>query len=191
MALALILFSIISASAAPVDYKIAPGGQSKISLEVEKTGLYKGKKHQFNFPGFQGKLSFDDQSPANSRVDLKIDAGAIVCLDTWMSPKDKQKVQDYAVNDMLSVSKFPEIRFTSTKVTAKGPNRYEVEGTLTIRGIGKPVVLQAELKPEGMMIEGKSMVKITSYGLKPPSAALGAIGTKDEMTALFSVTAVK
>jgi len=191
MILALLLFSIFSASAAPVEYKIAPGGSSKISLEVEKTGLYKGKKHQFNFPGFQGKLTFDDQAPGNSRVDLKIDAGAIVCQDTWMSPKDKQKVQDYAVKDMLAVTQFPEIRFTSTKVTPKGGNRYEVEGTLTIRGVGKPAILQAELKPEGMMIEGKSIVKITSYGMKPPSAALGAIGTKDEMTALFSVAAVK
>jgi polyisoprenoid-binding protein YceI len=191
MALLLLLFSIISASAAPIEYKIAPGGQNKISLEVEKTGLYKGKKHQFNFPGFQGKLVFDEQAPANSQVDLKIDAGAIVCLDTWMSPKDKQKVQEYAVKDMLAVSRFPEIRFTSTKVIAKGSNHFDVEGTLTIRGIGKPVVLQAELKPGGMMIEGKSLVKITSYGMKPPSAALGAIGTKDEMTALFSVAAVK
>jgi polyisoprenoid-binding protein YceI len=191
MMLALILFSIISAAAAPVEYKIASGGQNKISLEVEKTGLYKGKKHQFNFPGFQGKLVFDEQAPASSHVDLKIDAAAVVCLDTWMSPKDKQKVQEYTLKDMLAVSKFPEIRFTSTKVSAKGGNRFDVEGTLTIRGVGKPVTLQAELKPEGMMIEGKSTIKITSYGLKPPSAALGTIGTKDDMTALFSVAAVR
>ena len=33
------------------------------------------------------------------------------------------------------------------------------------------------------------MVKLTNYGLKPPKAALGLIGTKDEMDFTFSLTA--
>lgn len=191
MALALLLLFVTTAFAEPVDYKIASGGGNKISLELDKTGLLKGKKHNFEFPHFDGKLTYDAQAPANSRVDLKIDAASVVCKDTWLSPKDLKKVQDYALTDMLAVKQFPDIKFTSTKITPKGGDQYAVEGSLSIRGNGKPVTLLVTLKADGPVIDGKGGVKLTSYGLKPPSAALGAIGTKDEMTAIFHVAGTK
>jgi hypothetical protein len=40
-----------------------------------------------------------------------------------------------------------------------------------------------------MSIAGSGEVKLRDYGLKPPSAALGAIGTKNEMAVSFRLTA--
>ncbi len=191
MALVILLLSITSAFAQPVDYSISSGGQDKIMLEVEKTGFLKGKKHNFEFPNYSGKLTYDAQTPANSRVELKIDAASLVCKDTWVSPKDLKKIQDEALGNILMVSKYPDIRFTSTKVTAQGGNRFQVEGVLTIRGVGKPVTMEATLDPATMKINGKSVFKMTGYGIKPPSAGLGTVGTKDDMTATFAVTAKK
>jgi polyisoprenoid-binding protein YceI len=177
--------------AEPVEYKIVSGGGNMITLEVEKTGLMKGKAHHFEFPNFQGRLTYDPQAPANSKVDLKIEATSMACHDTWVSPKDLQKIMDTALSDMLLVRQYPEMRFTSTKVTPQGGNHFQVDGVLTIRGIAKPITLSATLQPAGMVIDGKSVFKMTSYGMKPPSALLGAIGTKDDMTASFHVTASK
>lgn len=191
MVLAILLLSFVAAFAQPVDYTISAGGQDKISLEVEKTGFMKGKKHNFEFPNYSGKLTYDAQTPANSRVELKIDAASMVCKDTWVSPKDLKKIQDEALNNLLIVSKYPDMRFTSTKVTAQGNNRFQIEGVLTIRGVGKPVTMETTLDPGTMKITGKSVFKMTAYGIKPPSAGLGTVGTKDEMTATFAVTAKK
>ncbi len=191
MALVILLLSITAAFAQPVDYTISSGGQDKIMLEVEKTGFLKGKKHNFEFPNYSGKLSYDAQTPANSRVELKIDAASLVCKDTWVSPKDLKKIQDEALSKILMVSKYPDMRFTSTKVTAQGGNRFQIEGVLTIRGVGKPVTMDATLDPATMKINGKSVFKMTGYGIKPPSAGLGTVGTKDDMTATFAVTAKK
>lgn len=185
------LLIVGAAFAQPVDYRIAAGGENRIRLEVDKTGIWKGRKHQFEFPNFEGKMTFDKQTPANSKVDLKIDAASITCSDTWLSEKDRKKVLDFTLNEFLAVRQYPDIRFTSSKVTAQGGNRYLVEGTLTIRGIGKPASLEATLDAAGPVVDGKSTVKMTNYGLKPPSAALGAIGTRDEMLALFHVTAAR
>lgn len=187
----ILLLSITAAFAQPVDYTIAAGGQDKIGLEVEKTGFLRGKKHNFEFPNYSGKLTYDAQTPANSRVELKIDAASLVCKDTWVSPKDLKKIQDEALNTMLMVSKYPDMRFTSTKVTPQGNNRFQIEGVLTIRGNGKPVTIDATLDPASMRITGKSVFKMTAYGMKPPSAGLGTVGTKDDMTATFQVTATK
>src|SRR5262249_3364220 len=143
--------------AEPVDYRIESGGVNRIALEVEKTGLMKGKKHLFEFPKFSGKLSYDAQNPGNSRVELKIDAASVSTKDTWIGPKDIKKVMDYTVNDVLMTRQYPEIRFQSTKVTSKGGNQFSVEGTLTIRGIGKPLLIDATLDPGAMTIDGKSV----------------------------------
>ncbi|MBI3680111.1 MAG: YceI family protein [Acidobacteria bacterium] len=190
MAPVLLLLAAGALLAQPAEYRIEPGGDNQIALDVEKTGLMKGKKHHFVFPRYQGKLVFDAGNPSNSRVELKIDSASVVCHDTWLSPKDLKKVIDYTLKDMLAVRQYPEMRFQSSKVTALGNNRFTVDGTLTIRGIGKPATLDVTLESGKLLFDGKSVVKLTNYGLKPPSAGLGTVGTKDEMTALFRVAAL-
>lgn len=190
MVLVILLLTAMSLSAETSEYKLA-SGQSRIALEVEKTGLLRGKKHVFNFPGFQGKLIYDAQTPANSRVELTIESASIVNEDTWTGEKDKKKVMEYAMDDMLAVKQYPEIRFTSTKITPKDATHFIVDGTLTIKGIGKPVTLETTLTPTDMRIEGATRFKMSNYGLKPPTAGLGTVGTKDEMTVTFRVAAVK
>jgi polyisoprenoid-binding protein YceI len=46
-------------------------------------------------------------------------------------------------NDFLNAEKFPEIKFTSTKVEKTGKDTYRITGDLTIRDVTKPVVLEA------------------------------------------------
>lgn len=188
---AIFLLLASAAFAQPVEYRIATGGDNVIKLEVEKTGLFKGKKHVFHFTKMSGKLSYDAQTPANSKVDFVVDAGTFEVKDDWVNDKDKKKVFDETRNNMLKAGQYPEMRFTSTKITPQGGNKYQVEGTLTIRGTGKPVTIDAMLDPDKVVISGKSVFKMTAYGMKPPSAALGAIGTKDDMVATFKVAAAK
>ena len=184
-----LLLAASSLLAQPVEYKIESGGENKLSLEVEKTGFMKGKRHVFTFPRFQGKLSYDAQSPANSKVELKIETASLTCQDAWVSPKDLSRILQEAQTTMLMSKQYPEMRFVSTKVTSKGGNRFQVEGALTIRGVGKPITIDAVFDPDKKVIDGTSLFRMTSYGMKPPTAALGAIGTKDEMTASFHVAA--
>jgi polyisoprenoid-binding protein YceI len=190
--LALLLLTASAAvQAEVVPYRIEPAGGKLITLEVEKTGLMRGKKHVIVFPKYGGKLLFDAAAPANSKVEVTIDSRSAEVRDTWLSEKDQKKVRDEALNNMLAASQYPEMRFASTKVTPAGGNRFEVEGTLTIRGIGKPVRLDVTFDPATLDISASSAFKMTSYSLKPPSAALGAIGTRDEMTATIIAKAAK
>lgn len=185
------LFVSAAASAETTQYKIQPSGDKAIHLEIEKTGLMRGKKHDLVFPKYYGTLSFDDKAPENSRVELTIDPNSLQVWDKWLSEKDQKKVREHTLSEMLAVSKFPEMRFASTKVTAAGGNRYSVEGTLTVRGIGKPVKLDVTFDPASLAVSGKGSFKLTSYSLKPPSAALGAVGTRDEMTVIFDILAAR
>ena len=82
------------------------------------------------------------------------------------------------------------MKFASSTSKALGGDHYEVQGVLTIRDIPKPVTLSVQMDTP-LRLTGSARIKLTDYKLKPPSAIFGAIGTKDEMTLNFAVSASK
>lgn len=170
------------------DYRLAPAKGIYLRLTVEKTGLLRGKKHVFEFSRYRGAVAYDPTSPLTTDVRFTIESASIRCLDNWVSEKDRVKIQHVAEHDMLAVDIFPDLGFRSTRITAVAANRFLVHGLLTIRNVAKPVDVDVSLRTdEGNTVwaDGQASVKLTDYGLKPPTAALGTIGTKDEMTLMF------
>lgn len=181
-----IALTLIPALSAQVErYSIRPNESDRLELRVAKTGLYRGKVHVFLFPKYTGSLSYDPQKPEASQVNLTIAASDIKLTDTWLSAKDFKSVQEYALKDMLAAEKYPDITFSSTAVQATDSTHFEVRGMLTIRGIAKPAVLHVSLS--GKSFQGNATIRLTDYGLKPPKAALGLVGTEDEMKFTFAL----
>jgi polyisoprenoid-binding protein YceI len=166
---------------------LRPSPGSALNLYVEKTGLLSGKKHHFTFERFDGTLYADPRAPEMSRVAIRIEAPSIVCRDTWVSDKDKIKITKTALEDMLAASKYSTISFQSTRITSSAAGRFKVEGLLTIRDKSNPVTVAVE--QTGETYTGEARFRLTSFGLKPPSTALGLIGTKDEVTFTFKLPA--
>ena len=170
------------------DYRISPAEGASLRLEVQKTGLLRGKKHVFDFSGYNGTMAYDPSSPTASTVRFTIVSASIRCLDEWPGQKDLVKIQHYAEHEMLAIKSYPHIEFQSTRVTADTAARFHVQGMLTIRNKARPAVIDVTLQSDGHPIawaQGQALVKLSDYGLKPASAALGAIGTKDEMKLTF------
>ena len=159
---------------------LTPGGDNVLELYVEKTGLLAGKKHRFLFDRFEGQLD-------ESHVTMTIDAASIRCVDTWVSANDLKKIEKTARTEMLDVSRFPAMKFESTAIRQTAPDRFEVSGMLTIRDRSRPVVVSV-IKTGNQSYRGSAKIRLTDFGLKPPSAALGLVGTKDEMTFAFVLT---
>jgi polyisoprenoid-binding protein YceI len=168
------------------DYRIAPGGESRVEAIVEKTGLLSGKKHLLRWEKFSG--TFSESSGA---VSLTVEAASIVVLDDWIGDGKKEDVRKETVGkNVLHAEKYPQIRFASAGPAAGGPNEFTVNGSLTVRGVTKPAVLKVKKISEGVY-EGECSFAMTAFGVKPPKALLGAIGTKDEMTVRFRIAGAK
>ena len=170
------------------DFQPRPG--SRLALTVEKTALWSGRKHVFEFQRYSAMLRFDRADPARSIVELTIEAGSAVCNDTWISERDRRKVLDFMFREMLDIERHPQIKFRSTGVVSTGDKMFDVSGTLTIRGVERPSrvsVMIVETGGELTAVTGRAVVRLMDYGLKPPKAALGAIGTKNEMTVDFRI----
>jgi len=148
---------------------IVPEPDAYVRLEVSKTGLMKGRKHLFVFPAYRGTA---ERNP--NRYEISLDARRIECKDEWLKPNDLKNVAAYAIKDMLDAERNPEIIYKS------------VSGLLTIRGKTVPVgVAYQELSPN--VFTGTATIDMRLFGLKPPSAALGTIGTDPWMALTFRV----
>lgn len=164
-------------------YTISPSADSTIAIEVFKTGLLHRKKHIFFFERFKGELCYFADRPEASSINFTIDSGSIVCRDQWLKAKKQQYLAQYARDKVLDVSRHPEIRFASTRISSKPLRGYVVEGELKIRGTGRIVKVNAVLTPrrnDSFQVDGDATVCLTDFGIRPPSALLGLIGTKNE-----------
>ncbi len=162
-----------------------------VTAEVEKTGLMRGKKHVIAFSSVSGRVGFDPAQPGKASLLVLVKTSDFRVLDTWVSDKDKIKVAQLTRSaDVLDAARHPEIRFESwSGFRPDGvAGKYRVPGMLTVRGRTQPVELLVTL--HGLTATGTVTFSMSSFGIKPPSAALGAVGTRDEMTLNFSVSAV-
>jgi polyisoprenoid-binding protein YceI len=85
---------------------------------------------------------------------------------------------------------------SSSTVTPGTGNEFRVtsNGSLTIAGVAKPVVLTADclVKPDGSITcTGTDKLKMSDYGIKPPTYMLGALKTGDALTINFTMSVKK
>lgn len=91
--------------------------------------------------------------------------------------------------DVLNVAKFPTATFTIESAQPLAPAagssaaRYELAGAFTLHDVTKPIKLVCEATPEkdGLRLRTAFSLLQTEYGIKPYSAALGAVGVANEL----------
>ncbi len=88
------------------------------------------------FKTLEGEVQFDDANPEASTVVAKIDSNS---LDL-----NGERFLGHVVGvDFLETDVYPSIDFVSTKVDVSG-DKWTITGDLTIKGVTKEVVLDAE-----------------------------------------------
>lgn len=106
-----------------------------------------------------------------ARVDGRDSASTI-------SAGDKRRILDNLHKDVLGTKKYPDIRFVSTELseTASG---YRLRGDLTLHGQTRSVA--ADVVREGDGLKTEVRIHQPDFGIKPFSAALGALKVKADV----------
>ncbi|AVF08636.1 polyisoprenoid-binding protein [Acinetobacter baumannii] len=124
--------------AAPVDYKIDPTH----TATVFSWNHFGFSTPSANFSDIQGVIKVDNAKPANSSVNVTIPLSSV---NTNVPALDKEFQEEAWFN----AAKYPNITFKSTKVETKDKKHFKNTGDLTVKGITKPVVLDAVLNKQG------------------------------------------
>ncbi|PHM30130.1 YceI family protein [Xenorhabdus innexi] len=173
-----------ASSAMASNYKIDTAGQHAfIEFRIQHLGM---SWVYGNFKKFDGNFTFDNQNPAADKVSVIIKTDSV---DTNHAERDKH----LRSADFLNSAKYPEAKFTSTKVEKEGEH-YNILGELTLNGVTKPVTLQAKLMGEGKDpwggyragFEANGKIKLKDFNIKTD------LGPKSqEVELIISVEGVK
>ena len=160
-------------------------GRSTLTVRVYKAGMFSGfgHDHEIRAPITEGTV---DESSANPTVKLRVNARDLKVIDHELEPKKRSEVQDTMMSDkVLDVDHYPEISFTSTRVTSTGTDHWLVNGMLTLHGETHGVTLKVE-KVDGKYT-GSVAIKQKDYGIIPVSVAGGTIKVRDEVSIEFAI----
>lgn len=124
--------------AATTDYQI----DSKHTATLFSWSHFGFSNPTANFNDVQGVISVDDKHPEKSSVSVTI---PVKSVDSHVEALDKEFLTDAWFNE----AKYPNITFKSTKVQTKDKKHFKITGDLTVKGVTKPVVLNATLNGMG------------------------------------------
>ncbi|KAF1722476.1 YceI family protein [Pseudoxanthomonas japonensis] len=152
LALASLLLAV-AGQATAADYVQAPGSTLVFASN------YQGETFTGKFGGFTTTLSFDPANLATSKLDVAIQLAG---TQTGNGDRDGTLVSA----DFFNVAKFAQARYTATKFRSLGGNQYAADGTLSLRGVSKPVTLTFTWTPGAQpVLAGKATVKRLDFGV--------------------------
>jgi polyisoprenoid-binding protein YceI len=147
--LAALLAATLAAPAAlavPTTWKV-DANHTEVGFEVRH---FFSKVHGV-FHDMQGTIVFDDQDPTATQVDA---IARVRSVDTGNKDRDAH----LQTPDFFNADRDSLLSFKSTKIEkASGKNKFKITGDLTMRGVTKSVVFDAEfLGSSAVSVDGKS-----------------------------------
>ncbi len=133
---AVALLAPITASAA--EYTQVQATQSSIAFSHQQMGV----KMDDRFKTFAAQLAFDPAKPTAAKASFDVELASV---DTGTPDADAE----VAGKPWLNTKVFPTARFVSSSVKPLGKDRYEVAGTLTIKGQSREIVVPASFSANG------------------------------------------
>ena len=142
-------FTSVASYAATVDYKIDPTH----TATVFTWNHFGFSTPSGNFSDVEGVIKVDEKNPEKSSVNVTI---PLESINTNVGKLDKHLLGA----DWFDAKKYPTITFKSTKVETRDSKNFKITGDLTVKGVTKPVVLDAVLNKKG----AHPMTKLDTVG---------------------------
>jgi polyisoprenoid-binding protein YceI len=159
-----------AATPATTSYVVDNAG-SNVSAKVAFLGI--GSKTA-GFPDLSGTARLSPGDPQQIDLDVKIDARALTAPDT--TKRDRLKGEKF-----FWVEKYPTVRFQGSRMVLKDNKSGTVQGSLTARGVTKPVTLAISFdtppanvkKGAPITLSGETTINRYDFGMKSYSLVVG------------------
>lgn len=150
------LFGLTMATAQAVEFGSAQLDKSKVGFTFKQMGV----PVEGAFKRFTPKLAFDPVKPEKSTVGFEIDVASIDAGSSEANDEVKSPV-------WFNTKAFPSAKFASTAMRSLGGGKYEVVGTLTIKGRSKEATAPFTFKQDGNVgtFEGAFTIKRGDYAI--------------------------
>lgn len=106
------------------------------------TNSYQNVQYTGQFKRFTAKIDYDPADLAHAKFDVSVD---ITSLDTRNAERDHAALGA----DFFDTAKFPRAHFVTSAFHEAARGKVVADGTLTLRGVSKPVELEVRFAPHG------------------------------------------
>lgn len=132
------------------------------------TGQQTGAPFTGRFKTWSASIDFDPAKPETAHVAATVDVASATA-------DDPQKDEAMPSADWFDAGDFAKAIFKANGFTPKGGDAYETRGTLTLRGVTKPVTLAFTLTVSGDQAHavGKAKLMRTDFGVGQGSWSSG------------------
>ncbi len=130
----------------PANFVPAPPPAGAYSLDKAHGSLFFRVNHlglshyTARFSRFDAQLQFDPDHPVTQSVTASIDARSIQTDYPLPTPDFDAQLQG---EPWLDAAQHPQMTFRSTRIELTGPKTASITGDLTLRGVTRPVTLEA------------------------------------------------
>jgi polyisoprenoid-binding protein YceI len=175
------------------EYRVEPSHAS-LTFRVDHLGF---SNYTARFKRIDGVLQFDPANPAASRIEATVD---VKSLETDFPFPDKVDFNAELTGEgWLNAKAFPTMTYKSTGIELTGPQTFKVRGDLTLRGVTKPVELDArfnggyaglaQLDPNARIgFSATAKLKRSDFGVSYGIPAPGStMGVGDEVEVLLEL----
>ena len=144
-------------------YKIDPN-HTQVTFSVSHFGI---SPYAGTFSNASGTLTLDPAKPAATKLDVTLPIASVQTTSDVLTGELKSA-------DWFDAAKFPTATFRSTKVAQIAPDAVQVDGTLTLHGVTKPVSFRAKLfgaatnpmsKKASIGFLGRMMIRRSDFGV--------------------------
>jgi len=169
-----------------------PPGQSEYHLSRGYSVTIHGTMSIHNWVETIGQVTGDIVAGRHDGAGIELTSIRIV-MGVRSIRSDMGTVMDNKTYRALKADANPQIIFLLDAPVTVLPFRLggkplALAGHLTLAGVTRPVALlvdEFEVAADSMRVEGKQMIKMTDFGVKPPSALFGTLKAGSDITIYF------
>jgi polyisoprenoid-binding protein YceI len=137
---------------------------STVSFTLQGSAIFKVKRDGY-FKNFSGLVSYNPARPADTRVDLTVDAESI-------DMRNAEHSQLLKSAEFFDVERFPTLHFASASSNMRPDGTLSVTGDMTIRGVTRRMTIPVTLRrtagigsAPGTSFESTFQIDRTEFGL--------------------------
>ena len=172
-----------SVEAQPIDVE-----HSTLTVHVFKAGVFSAfaDNHVIRAPIAAGHLS----DVGALVVDVIVHVADMTVIDPTLPADKRAEVQARMQGpEVLDGSRYPDIRFASTRIDLGGADQWRVTGDLTLHGVTRPLTFA--MTRRGRHFRGTASIRQRDFGIRPISIARGTVKVKDELRIDFDIVACR